>query len=266
MISGQSEDSSVRASVQISRDGSQSDEPRVYVQVSERDASAIMLVPFESTTFRAEMRSPVLSAGVTIPSGVLRIPRQRVAADGARGRHGGRRVRRVRPVPDGISASDRMVLADHEINDEHDHKADDGPQQGPDDEEDAPHRRVHPAALGVPVHPEGPRDQDRKTDHADSYEEEQQSARQNLESCLHSQPRPHVPESILGYRDAARPLRDSSGLRNRDLPRRAVRVRPADKGVADALLEAAMLALDPDSRRKVVPVPRRLAAPRADLR
>src|SRR5439155_25878181 len=158
-----------------------------------------------SATFRAETSSPVLSAGVTVPSGVLGIPRHHAAADGASRRHRGRRVRRVRSVPGRISAADRMILADYEIDDEHDHEADDGPQQGPDDEEDDPHRRVHPAALGVPVHPEGPRDQDRETDHADSYEEEQQSARQNLESCLHSQPTPHVPESILGYRDAARP-------------------------------------------------------------
>src|SRR6058998_312827 len=54
--------------------------------------------------------------------------------------------------------------------------------------------------------------------------------------------------------------------RGRHFPRRDVRVRAADRRVAHAVLEAAMLALDPDPGGKVVPVPRRLAAPRASLR
>src|SRR5712691_1035787 len=59
---------------------------------------------------------------------------------------------------------------------------------------------------------------------------------------------------------------DDSRPRGRHFPRRAVRVRATDRRVAHAVLETAMLAFDPDPGRKVVPVPRRLAAPRADLR
>src|SRR5229473_821511 len=50
------------------------------------------------------------------------------------------------------------------------------------------------------------------------------------------------------------------------LARRAVGARPADRGVADRVLEAAVFALDPDAHGKVVPVPRRLAAARAAFR
>src|SRR5437879_12495498 len=67
-------------------------------------------------------------------------------------------------------------------------------------------------------------------------------------------------EAVLAF------VRHRSRLQSRDLPRGAVRVRSAHGGVADALLEAAVLALDPDSRRQIVPVPRRLAAPRPVLR
>src|SRR5439155_6704992 len=54
--------------------------------------------------------------------------------------------------------------------------------------------------------------------------------------------------------------------RGRHYPIPAFRVHAADRRVAHAVLEAAMLALDPDPGGKVVPVPRRLAAPRANLR
>src|SRR5207249_2131906 len=69
-----------------------------------------------------------------------------------------------------------------------------------------------------------------------------------------------------GYFMVVRARRTASGLRQRHLPRRGVRVRPADRRVAHALLESAMLALDPDADRQVGPVPRPLAALRTDLR
>src|SRR5207245_10305978 len=100
-----------------------------------------------SATFRAETSSPVLSAGVTVPSGVLWIPRHRAAADGAGRGHGGRRVRGGPSVCDRISAPGRMVLADHEIDDQHDHKADDGPKDGPAAEAEEPQRRSTPPAT-----------------------------------------------------------------------------------------------------------------------
>src|SRR5205809_590805 len=69
-----------------------------------------------------------------------------------------------------------------------------------------------------------------------------------------------------GYFMVVRARRTASGLRQRHLPRRGVRVRPADRRVAHALLESAMLAFDPDADRQVGPVPRPLAALRTDLR
>src|SRR5439155_12703161 len=69
-----------------------------------------------------------------------------------------------------------------------------------------------------------------------------------------------------GYFMVVRARRTASGLRQRHLPRRGVRVRPADRRVAHAVLESAMLALDPDADRQVGPVPRPLAALGTDLR
>src|SRR5207244_6504009 len=51
----------------------------------------------------------------------------------------------------------------------------------------------------------------------------------------------------------------------RHLPRRRVGVRPADRRVAHAVLEPAMLALDPNPDRQVGPIPRPLTALGADL-
>src|SRR5439155_5719114 len=59
---------------------------------------------------------------------------------------------------------------------------------------------------------------------------------------------------------------DASRFRRGDFSRRAVRVRATDRRVTHAVLETAVLALDPESSCKGVPVPRRLAAPRARLR
>src|SRR5213080_1634742 len=69
-----------------------------------------------------------------------------------------------------------------------------------------------------------------------------------------------------GYFMVVRARRTASGLRQGHLPRRGVRVRPADRCVAHAVLEPAMLALHPDAGREVVPVPGALAALGADLR
>src|SRR5256886_7138731 len=57
-----------------------------------------------------------------------------------------------------------------------------------------------------------------------------------------------------------------SRLREGHLPRRAIRVRPAHRGIAHRVLEPAMFALDPDTGRQIVPVPRPLPAVGACLR
>src|SRR5436853_6601144 len=58
----------------------------------------------------------------------------------------------------------------------------------------------------------------------------------------------------------------ASCLREGHLPRRAVRVRSADRRVAHRVLEPAMFGGDPDAGREVVPVPRPLPAVGAGLR
>src|SRR6266852_1039815 len=77
-------------------------------------------------------------------------------------------------------------------------------------------------------------------------------------------PRRHRLDAISGFRGVA--ATSFSGFRRWDFSGRAVRVRAAHGRVAHAVLETAMLALNPDPSRKIVPVPRRLAAPWARLR
>ena len=42
-----------------------------------------------------------------------------------------------------------MAFADDQVEDDHDHEADDRPEERRDDEEDEPERRIHATALGV---------------------------------------------------------------------------------------------------------------------
>src|SRR5919197_6239659 len=79
-------------------------------------------------------------------------------------------------------------------------------------------------------------------------------------------PRPTTPHRAFSISGFLGPAALKSGAGERRLSRRAVRVRPADRGVAHAFLDPAMLALDPDPGGQVPPVPGLLATPRAGLR
>src|SRR5438552_19165082 len=97
--------------------------------------------------------SPVLPACGTIPPLVLGVPHHGSAADRTSGRDR-RRLRggvsgHVAGVPWGHSTTDRMAFADDQVEDDHDHEADDRPEERRDDEEDEPHRRTQTTATGT---------------------------------------------------------------------------------------------------------------------
>src|SRR5437879_9901878 len=133
--------------------------------------------------------SPVLPARGTIPPLVLGVPHHGSAAD----RTGGRDRRRlgggvpghVAGVPWGHSTSDRMALANDQVEDDHDHEADDRPEERRDDEEDQPERRIHTTALGVLVHPERADEEGDDAHCAEAKEDENPSIEEHLERAVH---------------------------------------------------------------------------------
>src|SRR5205807_10422347 len=80
---------------------------------------------------------------------------------------------------------DRMAFADDQVEDDHDHEADDRSEECRDDEEDEPEGRIHATALGVLVHPQGANQEGDDSHRAEAEDDENPSLEEHLERSVH---------------------------------------------------------------------------------
>src|SRR5947208_15685781 len=78
-----------------------------------------------------------------------------------------------------------MAFADDQVEDDHDHEADDHPEERRDDEEDEPERRIHATALGILIHPERADQEGDNAHRAEGEDDENPSLEEHLERAVH---------------------------------------------------------------------------------